>query len=153
MPYNVTQSSDEMKCNPDLPGGSLKSKPTWSNPFGCFTTSAFFVLDDMRRSEAAVHPLHGHFDGTDPKAISKIIAYSLRRTEHWTHRINKESWRVSRKWRPKSWERERMRSIWILPIGWLIASTCLGRLPRNMGPVVVTERRDPFQVTFGGIRT
>jgi hypothetical protein len=33
-----------------------------------------------------------------------------------------------------------MRSIWILPIGWLIASACLGRLLPSMGTVVVTER-------------
>ena len=59
LPYNVAQSSDEMKCNPDLPGGSLKSKPTWSNAQGCSATSAFFVLGDKSRSEAAVHPLNG----------------------------------------------------------------------------------------------
>ena len=40
-----------MKSNPALPGGSLKSKPTWSNTFGCSATSAFFVLGDKRRSE------------------------------------------------------------------------------------------------------
>ena len=40
-----------MKNNPALPGGSLKSKPTWSNAFGCSATSAFFVLGDKRRSE------------------------------------------------------------------------------------------------------
>jgi hypothetical protein len=28
----------------------LKSKPTWRNAFGCFATSAFFVLGDKRRS-------------------------------------------------------------------------------------------------------
>src|ERR1700687_4633345 len=31
-----------MKGNPAGPGGSLTSKPTWSNTFGCPTTSAFF---------------------------------------------------------------------------------------------------------------
>ena len=31
-----------MKGNPALPGGLLKSKPTWSNSFGCSATSAFF---------------------------------------------------------------------------------------------------------------
>jgi hypothetical protein len=30
-----------MKNNPALPGGLLKSKPTWSNAFGCSATSAF----------------------------------------------------------------------------------------------------------------
>jgi hypothetical protein len=33
-----------MKNNPDLPGGSLKSKPTWPNTFGCPATSAFLFL-------------------------------------------------------------------------------------------------------------
>jgi hypothetical protein len=35
-----------MKRNPDFPGGSLKSMPTWSNALGCSATSAFFVLGD-----------------------------------------------------------------------------------------------------------
>ena len=33
-----------MKNNPALPGGPLKSKPTWSNAFGCSATSAFLFL-------------------------------------------------------------------------------------------------------------
>ena len=33
-----------MKNNPAVPGGSLKSKPTWSNSFGYSATSAFFVV-------------------------------------------------------------------------------------------------------------
>ena len=39
-----------MRNNPDLPGGSLKSKPTWSNAFGCSATSAFLfsVVQDGR---------------------------------------------------------------------------------------------------------
>ena len=40
-----------MKSNPAVPGGSLVSKPTWSNTFGCSATSAFFVLGDVRRSQ------------------------------------------------------------------------------------------------------
>ena len=36
-----------MKGNPAGLGGSLTSKPTWSNTYGCSTTSAFFVLGDM----------------------------------------------------------------------------------------------------------
>ncbi len=31
-----------MKSNPAVPGGSLTSKPTWSNTSGCSTTSVFF---------------------------------------------------------------------------------------------------------------
>ena len=31
-----------MKSNPERPGGSLESKPTWLNTCGCSTTSAFF---------------------------------------------------------------------------------------------------------------
>ena len=38
-----------MKNNPDLPGGLLKSKPTWPNTFGYSATSAFLVLGDKRR--------------------------------------------------------------------------------------------------------
>ena len=30
-----------MKSNPALPGGSLKSKPTWPNTFGDSATSVF----------------------------------------------------------------------------------------------------------------
>jgi hypothetical protein len=33
-----------MKSNLALPGGLLTSKPTWSNTFGCSTTSALFLL-------------------------------------------------------------------------------------------------------------
>src|ERR1035438_6021787 len=39
-----------MKSSPALPGGSLMSKPTWSNTFGCSATSAFFVLGDVKLS-------------------------------------------------------------------------------------------------------
>ena len=35
-----------MKSNPVLPGGSLKSKPTWRNALGCSATSAFLILGD-----------------------------------------------------------------------------------------------------------
>ena len=39
-----------MKSNPAVPGGSLMSKPTWSNTFGFSATSAFLFLAarDMR---------------------------------------------------------------------------------------------------------
>jgi hypothetical protein len=40
-----------MKSNSALPGGSLVSKPTWSNTCGCSTTSAFFVLGGRRRAD------------------------------------------------------------------------------------------------------
>ena len=33
-----------MKGDPAVPGGSLTSKPTWSNTSGCSATSAFFVV-------------------------------------------------------------------------------------------------------------
>ena len=32
-----------MNSSPAVPGGSLRSKPTWSNTFGCSATSAFFM--------------------------------------------------------------------------------------------------------------
>ena len=38
-----------MKGNPALPGGSLTSKPMWSNTSGCSATSAFFVLSESAR--------------------------------------------------------------------------------------------------------
>ncbi len=38
-----------MKGNPALPGGSLTSKPTWSNTSGCSATSAFFVSPESAR--------------------------------------------------------------------------------------------------------
>jgi hypothetical protein len=37
-----------MKSNPGVPGGLLTSKPTWSNTFGRFATSANFVLVGRR---------------------------------------------------------------------------------------------------------
>ena len=33
-----------MKSNPALPGGSLLSKPTWSNAFGVLDHAGFFVF-------------------------------------------------------------------------------------------------------------
>ncbi len=40
-----------MKNNPVVPGGLLKSKPAWSNTFGCSATSAFLfaVVQDGRK--------------------------------------------------------------------------------------------------------
>ena len=40
-----------MKSNPAVPGGSLTSKPTWSNAFGCSATSAFFLYVGIGRRE------------------------------------------------------------------------------------------------------
>jgi hypothetical protein len=40
-----------VKGNSALPGGSLVSKPTWSNTCGCSTTSAFFVLGGGRGAD------------------------------------------------------------------------------------------------------
>jgi hypothetical protein len=37
-----------MQSNPASPGGSLTSKPTWSNACGCSATSAVFVLVGRR---------------------------------------------------------------------------------------------------------
>lgn len=42
-----------MKDNPALPGGSLKSKPTWENISKCSPTSVFFVFGGKDRSQAA----------------------------------------------------------------------------------------------------
>ena len=43
-----------MESNPAVPGGSLTSKPTWSNTFGCFATSAFFSEMRNRPQEASI---------------------------------------------------------------------------------------------------
>src|SRR5688572_14485778 len=47
-----------MKGNPDVPGGPLTSKPTWSNTSGCSATSAFFRQekgDDMIQEHELTH--------------------------------------------------------------------------------------------------
>lgn len=36
-------SDDQLKGSPAVLGGSLMSKPTWWNTFGCSATSAFFI--------------------------------------------------------------------------------------------------------------
>jgi len=54
VPYNGPSSDDYMKSNSALLGGSLKSKPTWSNAFRCSTTSAFFDFDG--RKMFGIHP-------------------------------------------------------------------------------------------------
>ena len=45
-----------MKSNPAVPGGSLVSKPTWSNTSGFFATSAFlwFRFSVSRRDVVSV---------------------------------------------------------------------------------------------------
>ena len=40
-----------MNSNPAVPGGSLTSKPTWSNTCGCSATSAFVVLAGRRGAD------------------------------------------------------------------------------------------------------
>ena len=49
-----------MKSNPALPGGSLTSKPTWSNTFGCSATSVFLARTraetDPRRRILVIGP-------------------------------------------------------------------------------------------------
>jgi hypothetical protein len=56
-----------MKSNPDLPGGLMTSKPTWSNALGCSTTSAFLFL------RAAQTP--------QPLLYSNKTTFFLRRTQ------------------------------------------------------------------------
>ena len=41
-----------MKGNPAGPGGSLASKPTWSNTSGCSATPAFLFRLQLRRAVA-----------------------------------------------------------------------------------------------------
>jgi carbon storage regulator len=40
-----------MKSNPVLPGGSLTSKPTWPDTFGCSAMSALFVFCGIKPLE------------------------------------------------------------------------------------------------------
>jgi len=54
-----------MKSNPERPGGSLTSKPTWSNTSGCATTSAFFIFDGVSRSRL----LRGLREGTPMEEV------------------------------------------------------------------------------------
>ena len=49
-----------MKSSPAVPGGLLRSKPTWSNASGRSATSAFFVV--VPKSAAVVLP-HWSFIG------------------------------------------------------------------------------------------
>src|SRR5258708_4860987 len=69
-----------MKGNPAVPEGSLTSKPTWWNTFGCPTTSAFFSLalardgrDHEGGTDEQVRPNHG--------AADRASCHRLRATE------------------------------------------------------------------------
>ena len=42
-----------MESNPGVPGGLLTSKPTWSNTFGSFATSAFLFSEIRNRPQEA----------------------------------------------------------------------------------------------------
>ena len=42
-----------MKGNPAVPGGSLKSKPTWSDTPGCSATSVFLFSAEKRDAKGA----------------------------------------------------------------------------------------------------
>ena len=41
-----------MKSKPAVPGGSLASKPTWTNTLRCLSTSAFFVVRSANRPQS-----------------------------------------------------------------------------------------------------
>ena len=51
-----------MKGNPVLPGGSLKSKPTWWNTFGCSAMSAFFRLALLQPLASGILKMGGKTD-------------------------------------------------------------------------------------------
>jgi len=55
-----------MKSNSALPGGLLKSKPTWPNTFGCSATSAFFVLGNKSRSKSTTDGFDVRTHGGEP---------------------------------------------------------------------------------------
>jgi uncharacterized protein YbcI len=71
-----------MKGNPAVPGGSLKSKPTWSNTSGCSTTSVFFCV---RRPGPGRDQIE-HMDKSDVTMAQQIAraasAFERQRTGH-----------------------------------------------------------------------
>jgi hypothetical protein len=67
-----------MKGNPAVPGGSLTSKPTWSNAFGCPTTSAFLLSatrSGIGRTGSCKEPASLDREGTEPIARYGGMAY------------------------------------------------------------------------------
>jgi len=75
VPYNERGSDDWIKSNSALPGGLLKSKPTWPYAFGCSATSAFFVLGvkDVHNH----HPVSNHRKGLPMGLILLVILVVL----------------------------------------------------------------------------
>jgi uncharacterized protein YbcI len=73
-----------MESNPAVLGGSLMSKPTWSNTSGCSATPAFLVLGCVRRYQSL---LGGQaMEKLDPSVAEQIaqaaIAFQQQRTGH-----------------------------------------------------------------------
>jgi len=73
-------SDDLMKGNPVVPGGPLKSKPTWLSTFGCLATSAFL---DLARREVIATPGANLMDKAD-SSRAKQIAQVARAFEQQT---------------------------------------------------------------------
>jgi hypothetical protein len=73
-----------MKGNPAGPGGSLTSKPTWSNTSGCSATSAFyFACGGAGRSQAPGRHRMEKSNLTKAQQIADAAsAFELRRTGH-----------------------------------------------------------------------
>jgi len=71
-----------MKGNPAVPGGSLVSKPTWSNTSGCSAASAFFVLGHVRRSQSlrGGGPMENHDPSVAQQLAQAAIAFQRQRT-------------------------------------------------------------------------
>jgi hypothetical protein len=66
-----------MKSNPGLPGGSLMSKPTWSNTSRCSATSAFLIS-----GAAAPAPTLRKMSGRPPTRPAKPWMYYSRNNQY-----------------------------------------------------------------------
>ena len=87
-------SDDLMQGNPAVPGGSLKSKPTWLSTFGCLATSALFWLgaarghrdprdDPVDKSDGLELKLHGNNEeARNPKGRWSALLEQRRTGNH-----------------------------------------------------------------------
>jgi hypothetical protein len=64
-----------MNNNPALPGGSLKSKPTWLNTCGCSAMSAFLFL--ATRDVRNHHPVSSYRKGLPMGLLLLIVLIVL----------------------------------------------------------------------------
>jgi hypothetical protein len=63
-----------MKGNPAVPGGSLKSKPAWSDTLWCFTAPAFFACGGDGRPQRARMNVMEKPDSTMARKIAQAAS-------------------------------------------------------------------------------